>query len=330
MTRAFGLWRAASSPVLSLLGALALAGCAGPQSALDPAGEGAARLATLFWVMLAGAAVLWVLVLALAAYAARSGRHGEGVSASLILWGGAVLPAFVLVALLAYGLMLMPDLRGPGDGLRVTVTGEQYWWRVRYAPAGGGPEVESANEVRLPAGRRVEFHLQSADVIHSFWIPALGGKLDMIPGRVNRLVLHPTRPGIYRGACAEFCGRSHALMAFSVVVMEAEEFSRWLAAEAGEAAPSSEARGAELFLAQGCGACHAVRGSEAAGTIGPDLTRIGGRQTIGAGLLDNSAANLARFITETERIKPGARMPSFAMLTDEEADAIAAYLRGLQ
>jgi cytochrome c oxidase subunit 2 len=311
------------------VGALMLAGCSGPQSALDPAGDGADRLALLFWVMLAGSAVLWVGTLALAFFAAstKRGRFDERAGSALILWGGAVFPTVVLTALLTYGLSLTPDLRGPGDGLRIYVSGEQYWWRVRYQPKDGAA-VESANEIRLPAGERVEFMLDAADVIHSFWIPSLGGKLDMIPGRTNRLVLHATKPGTYRGVCAEFCGRSHALMAFSVVVMERGDFDRWLEEQRGTASATSP--GAELFLAQGCGACHSVRGTEARGAVGPDLTHFGGRATVGAGILDNKKENVARFIRETESIKPGSRMPSYSMLTVEEANVIADYLGSLQ
>jgi cytochrome c oxidase subunit 2 len=324
-------------PALNLLRVAALcfvsviAGCAGPQSALDPAGDGAERLATLFWVMLIGSAALWTGVIALAFYAARTepGRFSESFGPALILWGGAVFPTVVLTALLTYGLWLMPDMRGPGDGLKVAVSGEQFWWRVRYQPPNGGAEVESANEIRLPIGQRVDFRLDAPDVIHSFWIPSLGGKLDMIPGRTNRLVLHPTKPGVYRGVCAEFCGQSHALMAFSVIAMEPTEYERWLEAETKNAAPA-KGHGADLFLANGCGACHAVRGTEASGKIGPDLTHIGSRRTIGAGILDNTAENLARFIAETERIKPGSRMPSYGMLPAEDVAAIAAYLGSLK
>jgi cytochrome c oxidase subunit 2 len=310
--------------------AIALAGCAGPQSALDPAGDGAERLALLFWVMLTGSAVLWAGTLALAFFAARTkrDRFDERAGSALILWGGAVFPTVVLTALLTYGLWIMPDLRGPGDGLKISVSGEQYWWRVRYQPKDGAA-VESANEVRMPIGERVEFMLDAADVIHSFWIPPLGGKVDMIPGRTNRLVLHATKPGVYRGVCAEFCGRSHALMAFSVVVMERAEFDRWLAAQSNGAA-ASNARGSELFLAQGCGACHAVRGAEARGVIGPDLTHFGERRTVGAGIMQNERDSVIRFIREAEVIKPGSRMPSYSMLTPVEAGAIADYLGSLK
>jgi cytochrome c oxidase subunit 2 len=307
-----------------------LAGCAGPQSALDPAGVGADRLATLFWVMLIGSAVLWAGVLALALYAARvePGRSSENLGASLILWGGAVFPTTVLAGLLVYGLWLMPDMRAAGDGLTIRVTGEQYWWRVRYEPEQGAAVV-SANEIRLPVGERVEFLLDAADVIHSFWIPSLGGKLDMIPGRTNRLVLHATKPGFYRGVCAEFCGASHTLMAFSVVAMERAEFDRWLDTQRKIASPASGV-GTELFLTNGCGACHAIRGTEARGTIGPDLTYFGNRLSVGAGILPNTVENVARFLRETEIIKPGSRMPSYNMLSQDEAVAIAEYLGSLK
>jgi cytochrome c oxidase subunit 2 len=287
-------------------------------------------LVTLFWIMLVGSAVLWAAVIALALYAARAdpAYFTDRFGASLILWGGAVFPTGVLAVLLTYGLWLMPDMRTAGDGLRISVTGEQYWWRVRYEPKQGTSFV-SANEVRLPVGERVEFMLDSADVIHSFWIPSLGGKLDMIPGRTNRLVLQATKPGVYRGVCAEFCGPSHALMALSVVAMERPEFDRWMETQSASASPAI-GRGAELFLANGCGACHAVRGTEAHGLIGPDLTHFGGRRSVGAGILPNTSDNIVRFIRETEAIKPGSRMPSYNMLSEEEATAIAGYLRSLR
>ena len=318
----------------AILLALGLAGCSGQQSALAPAGEGAERLASLFWTMSAGAVVIWALVVGAAVYASRlrPGPHSERIG-RVLLWGGTAFSTAVLTGLLVFGLMLMPDLRAAGDRLKITVSGEQWWWRVRYlAPGGSGP-IESANEVRLPLGQRVELELTSPDTIHSFWIPPLGGKVDMIPGRVTRLVLEPTRTGTFRGACAEFCGTSHALMAFSVVVLEEAAFEDWLADEAAPAtAPGSaaEALGQELFLQVGCGACHTVRGTAADGTIGPDLTHLARRATLGAGTLPNSFDALVRWIAHTETVKPDVRMPSFGALPDEHIEAIAAYLEGLE
>ena len=216
--------------------------------------------------------------------------------------------------------------------LRLSVTGEQWWWRVRYETP-GGEAVTSANEIRLPAGRRAELILDSPDVIHSFWVPPLGGKMDMIPGRTTRLVLEPERPGRYRGACAEYCGASHALMAFTVEVMAPAAFHDWLAAEARPAAvPQGEAarRGADLFVDVGCGACHAVRGTAAAGSIGPDLTHLAGRPTLAAGTLPMTEDALARWIADPQAVKPGALMPPFAALGEARIADLAAYLASLR
>ena len=321
--------------IFVVIAACVLQACAGQQSALDPAGENAERVAELFWVMLGGAAVIWTLVLAAVVYATRvaPGRHCVRIGNALLLWGGLVLPTVTLAGLLTYGLALMADLRVPGDGLKIAVAGEQWWWRVHYHMPGADAPVASANEVRLPRGQRVEIELTSPDVIHAFWLPSIAGKVDMIPGRVNRLVVEPTRTGTFRGACAEFCGESHALMAFSAVVMEPGAFEEWLAQQAaGAGAPATPlaARGRELFDQVGCGACHAVRGTAAEGTIGPDLTHLAGRATLGAGILPNSHDALVRWITRTETIKPGSRMPSFGALPTHHVEAIASYLESLE
>lgn len=325
-------WRARGgcAPVLALL----VAGCAGPQSALDGAGREAAAVAGLFWIMLAGAALIWALVIGTAVYALwfRKRTHDARVAHWFLLGGGVAFPVAVLTALLVYGLFLMKDLRPAGADLQLAVTGEQWWWRVRYETA-GGETVVSANEIRLPAGRRAELLLDSPDVIHSFWVPPLGGKMDMIPGRTTRLVLEPERPGRYRGACAEYCGASHALMAFTVEVMEPAAFDDWLAAEARPApAPDSDAarRGAGLFLDVGCGACHAVRGTAAAGSIGPDLTHLAGRPTLAAGTLPMTEDALARWVADPQAVKPGALMPPFAALGEARLADIAAYLASLR
>lgn len=320
----------------SLLFIVALAGCAGPQSTLDPAGRGAEQIAEIFWWMTAGGVVIWLVTIGLAIYAARSRPQTDirRLSNYLIVTGGAVVPTLVLTALLIYGLAPLPALLEPApDGsLRIEVSGEQWWWRIRYHPAAGEPVV-LANEIRLAVGETVEFRLDSPDVIHSFWIPSLGGKIDMIPGRVTRLALTPTRTGVFRGACAEYCGTSHALMSFDVVVHEKPDFARWLAHQRAPARPPDgpvQARGQELFLANGCGACHTIRGTPAAGVIGPDLTHVGGRLSIGAGALLNSQDALARWIARTQDVKPGALMPHFAMLPQEDLRAMALYLEGLK
>lgn len=283
---------------------------------------------TLFWVMLAGTVLIWAAVIGAAVFGSRFQKQplGERAGLRIILWAGAVIPTVVLAALLVFGLRLMPVLRAAEPALRIEVSGEQYWWRVTYLGP-DGTRIESANELRLPVGLAVELVLTSADVIHSLWVPALAGKMDLIPGRTNRLVLRPERTGIYRGACAEFCGRSHALMAFPVVVMDGADFDAWLARETAPALPGGDPG---AFLASGCGGCHTVRGTEATGTIGPDLTHLADRRTLGAGILPNTPENLRRFIADTERVKPGVRMPSFGMLPPADIEAIAAYLGSLK
>jgi len=308
--------------------AMLLSGCSGPQSALDPAGLEAEHVAQLFWVMLIGAALVWAIVIGAAVFAGRFQNTpiSEKAGLRIVLWAGAVFPTIVLAALLIFGLRLLPVLRAPGADMTIEVSGEQFWWRVTYHPE-GRPAVASANEIRLPVGASVEFVLTAPDVIHSFWIPSLGGKIDMIPGRTNRLILKPTKVGTYRGACAEFCGESHALMAFPIIVMQPAEFTAWLERESADASsPVSPA----AFLANGCGGCHTVKGTEANGVIGPDLTHIASRQTIGAGILPNTPEHLGRFIAATETIKPGSRMPSFGMLPAQDAASIVAYLGSLR
>lgn len=314
--------------------AVLLTGCDGVQSALAPAGRSAERIAVLFWWMAGGAALIWVIVIGLAVYASGTRQTHSRSAAWLIIGGGAVVPALVLALLLVYGMAMLPDLvrRAPEQSLDVAVIGEQWWWRVQYETE-SGETVDLANEIRLPVGQEVEFRLAAADVIHSFWIPPLGGKMDMIPGRLTRLALEPTRTGEFRGACAEYCGSSHALMAFAVVVQTPEEFAEWLAGQAEPAAPPTDelaARGQELFLANGCSACHTIRGTEAEGVVGPDLTHVASRRTLGAGILATTPEAFARWIAATKAIKPDVHMPQFDMLPPEDLRALAAYLSGLE
>lgn len=329
-----GYWLV-KADVLLLLGLL-IAACSGPQSALDPAGHGAQWIAQIFWWMTGAAVLIWIVVIILALWAARAAPETQERRRThvMIIGGGAVVPALLLAVLLFYGLAPIPVLLAPASpgSLRVEVSGEQWWWRVRYLPPFGAPVV-LANEIRIPVNAPVEFRLSSPDVIHSFWIPPLGGKIDMIPGRTTRLTLMPTRTGTFRGACAEYCGTSHALMAFSVAVVEAEEFARWLKVQAEPAAtPKTKlaARGRDAFLANGCAACHTIRGTAAAGVIGPDLTHVGGRLSLGAGILPNTEAAFVRWLQHTEKVKPGVLMPHFRMLPAEELGALAAYLDGLE
>ena len=305
-----------------------------PQSALDTAGRDAERIAQLFNVMTVGAVLIWAAVVVIAVYAIRSRQsHSQHAADLLILGGGVALPTVVLGALLAYGLPILPAILTPApeDALRIHVTGKQWWWRVQYMTPQG--IVETANEIRLPVNQRVELQLTSPDVIHSFWVPSIAGKMDLIPGRLTRLALEPTRTGLFRGACAEYCGASHALMAFAVVVVEQGPFEQWLEAQAGPARPPADAivaRGGTTFIASGCTACHTIRGTAAAGVIGPDLTHVGSRMGVGAGTLENDADGFMTWIGETDRIKPGVHMPAFRALARDDLSALGAYLDSLQ
>jgi cytochrome c oxidase subunit 2 len=313
--------------------AVAAAGCDGSQSALVPAGRDAHQIDDLFIVMTVGALLIWLGVVAIAVYTIRVGEsHSQRAANLLILGGGVAAPTVVLGALIAYGMPLVPTVLAiPESGPSIRVTAKQWWWRFEYlTPAG---PVETANELRLPVGERVALELASPDVIHSFWVPSLSGKMDMIPGRVTRLALEPTRIGTFRGTCAEYCGASHALMAFSVVVMEPDEFRAWVVTQARPAETPGDpasARGQTAFIANGCTACHTIRGTPATGRIGPDLTHVGSRRQLAAETLPNDRSGLVRWISETDQIKPGVHMPAFRALQRDELSALAAYLSSLK
>ncbi|WP_244492158.1 c-type cytochrome [Aureimonas sp. AU12] len=324
---------------LAVLSLAVLAGCQGPQSVFDPAGMEAERVLGLFWVMLAGAVAIWLVVMGISVYATKAHpeAHSEKSGLRLILWGGVAFPVVVLTALLVFGLQMMPAFRAPADGPRIAVSGERFWWRVHYdtpdqpgvAKALSMVGTPSANEVWLPVGRRSEILLGSPDVIHSFWVPNIAGKTDTIPGRINRLVVEPTREGIYNGICAEFCGTAHAQMGFRVRVVSEADYAAKVAAEAAPAAVLDHP-GREAFERNGCGACHQVRGTPSAGLVGPDLTHLAARQTLGAGILPVTPDNIARFVALTEHEKPGVQMPAFAMLPEAEIAAMAQWLGALK
>ncbi|OYX29709.1 MAG: cytochrome c oxidase subunit II [Caulobacterales bacterium 32-69-10] len=304
-----------------------------PPPALDPAGPFAGPINILSWVLFAMGAVVLALVLValfLALFGPRKWRSLLG-DVRLVWIGGLAFPIVVLSALLIYGLSLTNHVDAdpqPGE-MRVRVTGEMWWWRVAYLDPQGRELMRDANEIHIPTGRPVVFELEAADVIHSFWIPRLGGKKDMIPGRRNVLRLQADAPGLYKGQCAEFCGGPHALMGLVVVAQDPAAFDAWRAARIARASPPA-GRGAEVFAAAGCGACHTVRGTAANGVAGPDLTFVGARTTLGAGILPNNQGTLAGWIANSQSIKPGNRMPAYPVLNGEELRAVSAYLSGLR
>lgn len=321
-----------------LAGFLLLGGCSRDrQSVLAPGSVEAEQIAELSWFLFGFGILVLGIVVAASWLAVRGAPKTRQMLAreNAVVALGIVFPAVALTILLSYGVWLMRAHIGfatDRTAAGIEVAGEQWWWRVTYS-APGGATIAGANEVRIPVGVPVTFKLTSSDVIHSFWVPSLAGKVDMIPGRVTRLRLTAKRPGIYRGQCAEYCGGPHALMAFEVVAVSADDYAAWLQHSAAPAvAPASEKarRGQSVFLAAGCGACHTVRGTPAAGTLGPDLTHIGARRSVGIDTAALTHENLARFITEGQHLKPGNLMPEFRVLQAPELDALADYLLGLK
>jgi cytochrome c oxidase subunit 2 len=312
------------------------------QSALHAAGPGADRIAEHWWIMLVAASAVFLLVLValLGAMTHRGERAAPGSRGDdrgpikWILAGGVVLPAVLLVPLFVYTLDILADLAPPKDGAASTVviTGFQWWWDVEYTGEAPQGRLRSANELHVPVGRPVRVQLRSNDVIHSFWVPALQGKLDLIPGKVNTTWIQADSPGVYRGECAEYCGLQHARMQFRVVAHTPPQFADWLARHRQPAkapADSLSREGQTVFLSSGCALCHTVRGTPARGVTGPDLTHFASRRTIGAGTLPNTKGHLAGWIGNPQAIKPGNLMPRIP-LRPEELQALLAYLSGLR
>jgi cytochrome c oxidase subunit II len=305
------------------------------QSALIAAGREAELMADIFVWMAIGGLLIWAAVMLLAWYAPRAAEaKNTRIQIALIVGGGVVFPVIVLLVLMIAGLRELPAILAPAtdNTLALEISGSQWWWRVKYLRPGQEP-IELANEIRLPVGRRIDATLKSLDVIHSFWVPSIAGKIDMIPGRINRIALEPTRVGTYRGACAEFCGTSHARMNLIAVVMEPDAFNQWLAAQAQPAETPADPiaqRGAAAFHEHGCNTCHTIRGTDALGIDGPDLTHVGGRETLAAGLLPTRPEEFRRWISSTELLKPGAHMPAFSALPDDTLHSLATYLAQLQ
>lgn len=323
--------------LLLLAMVMATSGCAGVQSALMPSGEEAIEVDLLFWTITGISALITGLVVVLVAVAMYgTPRWRARLDRDWIVWGGGIVfPVVVLTGVFIYGLIVLRsgDVRvREAEAPGITVVGKRWWWEVVYTGPDGEP-VTTANELRIPAGRPIAIRLESDNVIHSFWVPRLAGKLDMIPGRSNVLTLQATEPGLSRGQCAEYCGGAHALMAFYVEVLPEEEYDDWLAHEASDARPpesEQEIRGQEVFMRNGCGACHSIRGTEANGVIGPDLTHLGSRHSLAAAALPNSKAAIAAWIFENQHIKPENLMPEYRIFEPEELNAVAAYLESLE
>ena len=313
---------------------LAFAACSDNTSALDAHGSEARHIAGLWWLMFGLAAGVYVVVAGFILVAALRGRRGARSGARFspnmfIAVGGVVVPTLILLVLAVVTVTTTGALRKAGsDPLRIEVTGERWWWSVRYP----GRAIVTANEIHVPVGQPVEIGLDSDNVVHSFWVPELAGKVDTIPGQHNLLRFTAEKTGTYLGVCAEFCGIQHAHMGFRVIAESPGAFERWSAAHASPPRePVSElaARGQARFQALPCAGCHTVRGTEARGKVGPDLTDFGSRATIGAGTRANTPENLERWIQNAQSVKPGALMPDLT-LSDDDVRALVAYLESLR
>lgn len=328
-----------------LLASAVLGGCSDVQSIVDPAGREAAELHGLFGLMFVVCGLMFVLVLGFLAWSLWR-RHrtisagktsvappDRGLMRSLGIWAGLIV---VGLSILITGSFLADrSLAGwrKDEALTIRVTGHQWWWRIQYPSPTGTGFVETANELRLPVGRTARIELGASDVIHSFWVPNLAGKTDAIPGRANSLTLTPTRTGWFRGACGEYCGTQHTHMGMDVNVLPQAEFGAWLADQAQTAAEPGDnkvlARGRDLFATGPCAACHVIRGTQASGRAGPDLTHIASRRSLAVGTIPMSRGGLQGWIANPQALKPGTLMPTVSM-APADADAIAAYLSSLQ
>ncbi|HVJ36711.1 MAG TPA: cytochrome c oxidase subunit II [Stenotrophomonas sp.] len=324
-----------------LLSLVLLAGCHGVQSALDPAADQAMAIDRVWWILVSVCSVIYLLVLVALAWAMLRARRrreavAEGTGADRAWQHGLVGWAVLVVGLLSWFVVIafLADrkLHAGQPDLEIRITAKQWWWQVEYLSADPQQQFTTANELWLPRERTARIELRSGDVIHSFWVPALTGKEDLIPGYTNAVLVTPRRGGQFRGQCGEFCGLQHAHMALDVHVVDAVAFGAWQQRQRLDAArPGSESTrlGLAVFSRSACQSCHAIRGTLANSRLGPDLTHLASRKTLAAGALPMSRPALERWLADPQHYKPGNLMPAVAM-TPQERAALADYLMGLQ
>jgi cytochrome c oxidase subunit II len=319
--------------------------CAGWQSALDPHGAQARGLDGLVWIFIGVGASVWiavmvVLMMALGRRAGRAPRDPHGLNSNTerrmkATVRAAVAATVLIILALTTTSFLATRILSAGDthsALEIRVRGHQWWWEVTYLDAHADQVFTTANEIHIPVGRTIRLQLSAADVIHSFWVPNLAGKQDLIPGRANTLTFTAQDPGIYRGQCAEFCGVQHAHMAFLVIVEPAPAFEQWRHSQLASAVSPTDpqqAAGQKVFTSKPCASCHTIQGTSAAATIGPDLTHVASRHYIGAGVLQTTRGSLAAWVADPQTIKPGNNMPDVP-LTADDLQALSAYLAALK
>jgi cytochrome c oxidase subunit 2 len=308
---------------------------------LDAQGPAATQVSSLWWLMFWLAMLVFVAVLLLTVLALYRSRRDKAAAPnhystrpSFFLTAGALIPLFILIPLIVISVQTSRAITAPGlqPFMTIDVIGRQWWWEVRYPEQG----IVTANEIHIPAGERIAFRLASQDVIHSFWVPQLHGKLDMTPGRVNVIHLEAAEPGEYMGICAEFCGIQHTFMLFWVIAHPPESFDAWITQRQQVAvAPTDplQARGQEVYFEAACDQCHVIRGitrpESEIGAVGPELTHFASRGTLGAGRAENNVETLSAFIVNPHTIKPGVHMPPSPLSTDD-LEALVAFLMNLE
>jgi len=275
------------------------------------------------------ALVLGWLILALVRFRAAPGDTAEpaqvhGNRRLEIAWTVAPAITLTIVFILVIQTMNAVDAAGPG-AQRLQVIGHQWWWEYQFPDLG----VTTANELHLPVGTELTLELESRDVIHSFYVPRFGMMRDLVPGKTNRMALRIDRPGTYDGACTQYCGLQHAWMRQRIIAEPRDQFDAWIAAQRAPASPSNAA-GQQVFLRNTCVSCHAIRGLPASAQVGPDLTHFGSRQTLGAGVAENTPENLRQWLLNPHEIKPGVLMPGFGSLPEQDLSALVDFLEGLQ
>jgi cytochrome c oxidase subunit II len=323
-----------------VLAFLLVAGCGTPMQIFSSASEPAERITRLTWFMVILSVIVYSIVMAAMFAAVRRNRRRSATEVDLskagvrpIVIGGFLLPAFVLTAVFGVAETALGRLHHGTPALTINITGHQWWWQLEYALPTLSERFRTANEIHIPVNQPVRLLLTSADVIHSFWVPRLQGKLDVIPGDTNDLRLLATVPGTYIGQCAEFCGVQHARMGITVVVDDSATFAQWLGNQLADGrAPTDSltADGQRLFVTGPCAMCHAVRGTEAKAQIAPDLTHVGSRLTIAAGTLPTTVGSLEAWIMNAKLIKPGTQMPVLEVFSGPQLRAVATYVAGLK
>jgi len=327
---------------------LTTASCARAPAIFGTYGLAADRIAVLGWVFtIVGCAVLAVvsvlLVIALIRRRKRIADHSESTLAysrsdhamRWILIGGIAVPAVILFCTFLVTLVIQAEISSPPRTTVATIeiTGHRWWWEAKYLDADSDATAITANEIHVPVGEPVRLVLLSADVIHSFWVPRLAGKTDVIPGSRNTMWMQADQPGVYWGECAEYCGLQHAHMNFTVVAESPQAFRNWLALQRQPAAAAATdtlvARGLDAFKRSGCAACHSIRGTDAQGAVAPDLTHLASRSMIAAGTLTNTPGNLAGWISNAQALKPGSGMPEMKP-SPQDLHTLVAYLETLK